>query len=181
MNPKRNSIDSKFGFTTLRTIYSAVGGGGKVQAICSAWQATWTRTRAVGWTVALPHIGAEFTGGRRHPSAGVVDALADLPPWNVFHDPGLLFQVLLPLFDEPTGCTQQDWYKNGVRPSGIKLEIWGSHLSSSSAWSMGSIALRAAYFSSLIALHIHKQNGMIGLCFRKDCLLLKVWFCNFCC
>ena len=50
----------------------------------------------------LPNLRAEFTGSRRHPFPRVVHALANLPSWNIFHDPGLLLKILLPLFDKST-------------------------------------------------------------------------------
>nr|ACR34258.1 unknown [Zea mays] len=48
----------------------------------------------------LPNLRAELTSSRGHPFPRVVHALADLPPWNVFHDPRLLLKTLLPLFDK---------------------------------------------------------------------------------
>ena len=50
----------------------------------------------------LPNLRAEFTSSRRHPFPRVVHALANLPSWNIFHDPGLLLKILLPLFDKST-------------------------------------------------------------------------------
>ena len=110
-----------------------------------------------------PNIRAKFAGCRRHPSARVVDALANLPSRHIFHDPGLLLQVLLPLFDESVGYTDnvKNMMEGGNKQPKTKSESF--YLSSSSAWSIGSIALRAAYFSSLSALHVWKHSGVIGV------------------
>jgi hypothetical protein len=50
----------------------------------------------------LPNLRAELTSSRGHPFPGIVHALANLPPWNIFHDPRLLFKILLPVFDKST-------------------------------------------------------------------------------
>jgi len=50
----------------------------------------------------LPNLRAELTSSRRHPFSRVVHVLTNLPPWNFFHDPRLLFKILLPLFDKST-------------------------------------------------------------------------------
>jgi hypothetical protein len=59
-----------------------------------------------------PNLRAEFPSSWRHPFPRVVHALTNLPSWNIFHDPGLLLKILLPLFDKSTIC---EWtMDNGV-------------------------------------------------------------------
>jgi len=54
------------------------------------------------YNMPLPNLRAELTSSRGHPFPGVVHVLANLPPWNIFHDPRLLLKILLPLFDKST-------------------------------------------------------------------------------
>lgn len=122
-----------------------------------------------------PHIWSELTSCRGHPSPRVVHTLANLPPRHILHNSGLLFQIFIPFFHKSTNKSK-DKTRFKKKKSGKlyiikklvlqhpiphrknqkkkKADMSLTYLSSSSAWSMGSIALRAAYFSSLSSLKI---------------------------